>query len=256
RGGRSRRFICFILFFLACKDDSDEPVNPVSTDSCVVKDFVTATFKIAFEYDNQGRISKQKFMTLKDSVIDFQAFDYSTSGKVFITKTSNLYKCEITLNAKGDAQTKKETYYLTLNPLEIDIVQETEYTYNAQGYLINEKLTTIDGSNTYTLNYQSTWLDGNLLTQKNVPEVGSQTIFNYTYYADMPNGLGKLERKYGFNGLKSKNLAKTREESKSGSAAKITTYTYTKDSKGNLATMTLSVAGSPDDVSTVNWSCK
>ncbi len=239
--------------FYSCQKDVEKLPDEPSIIKCKITKIYDGNYSNFFEYDDSNRIIKNTFGYIKK-------YDYSKQGEVFIVNFGWEDRILILLNSEGNAISKSQKY-LSETP---DVDQETvnvnsKFTYSSNGYIVNEVITSVsthvEYGNNCILYYSYEYIDGNMSQCKMKDQNGNESIWSYTYYPELQNQLDELQQKLDFKGKKNKNLIKTREEIKGGNSV-ISTYKYTFDNEGKLATQTISSPGSNDMVNTYTWTCK
>lgn len=148
-----------LLIFTACKKEKTETPAPTVNTKKLTKWFSTyndGTIETdTYGYDNTGRLNSITSDTYTET------FEYASVVKLVVTErkrsTNELYQTkECTLDALGrittiifKSNTGVETY-------------RYDYTYNADGYMINEKAGTPSNPNNSSIEY--TYLNGNIVS--------------------------------------------------------------------------------------------
>ena len=223
-----------LMIVASCKKDDDDKQPEKNPNACLLTEStytakrtgVGQVGKTTYTYDNKGRINTLKWNAANDPYVD----EYTYSNDQITVKRNNGVIITYKLDASGKIIKANYT----------DSRKETNYTYNTDGYLIQEVST--DGSST-----KYAYTDGNLTSDAytdNNPTYSHTATIQYNNDAAKNNFIDEqlvnwLPQHYNkalraYFGKASKNLPSKSFDSNGF----YENYTYEKDAKGNIVKFT------------------
>ncbi|ABG59168.1 hypothetical protein [Cytophaga hutchinsonii] len=205
-----------ILFIAtACKKNKEDETPAPASETCTLKYVVDSEIgdSTALVYDEQNRISKVQYYDETGAEGNYITYTYGTNKITYVIHDDEgEHATYLHLNAAGTID-----YLAMYNEFNGGTVKQSDtifYTYNAEGYNIQkvQKYESVSGGMTYS-GKDTTWntyVDGNLITEKEKRDGGKIIITTNTYTSILSKGIFDSNLLIpGIGGKENKNLLKS-----------------------------------------------